>query len=267
MNDLSPALLSDLQFAVSRYGLTVEEVPRDHEGKSITDRLTMLLADGESYCHGEYRKSDLRAEHNCVWELFPENPTTVRDQARLIDEAGNLLAQEQEFRVPPRPSIVNWSELPHPGHVAVLEAELAYIDGRGDEPVIDPEMWVDVTLFTAVHSIVPGLRDAEMAAITREQLVAELASGAVPPASAGYVRRLLDSDTDGLRNADITLAGYRVSAANMRDAVQMALNTVREHVAVAEQLRQTREDLEAIDQALHWPGDWRTAPNLPVARP
>src|SRR5690606_39249265 len=131
-----------------------------------------------------------------------------------------------------------------------------------DAPVIDPDMWADAALFTVVHGIVPGLRDAEMAAITREQLVAELASGQVPPASAGYVRRLLDSDTDGLRNADITLAGYRVSAANVRDATAMARATIREHVAIAERLRQTREDLEVIDGALHWPGDWRTAPRL-----
>ena len=262
MTDLSPALMSDLRFAVSRFGMNVEDVPRDHQGKTITDRLAMLDADGESYCHGEFRKTDLRSEHASVWDLFPENPVTLQTQNDLIDEVGELLQEEREFRSTPRPCIVRGSGLPVRAHVDALETLLSYIDGTGDAPVIECEMWADTSLFEEAQNIVPGLREAEIAAITREQLVAELVSGTVPAASAVYVRRALDSDADGLRNADITLAGYRVSAERLRDAAQLALDALLPHFALAERIRAIRDDLDLIENALHWPGAWQTAPML-----
>lgn len=262
MSDLSPALMADLAFAVSRYGLTVTDVPRDHQGKTITDRLSMLLDGGESYCHGSFRKTDLRSEHASVWSLFPENPATIQAQHQLIDEVGELLEQERSFREPPLTCIVKGSELPRPEHTAALEALLAYIDGYGDAPEIVRTAWSDTELFDQAAAVIPGLRDAEQAVATRERLVAELAEGSVPPASAVYVRRALDSDADGLRNADITLAGYRVSTARLRDAVELTLEGLRPHLRAAERIRKVRDDLDLIDGALHWPGPWRTAPHL-----
>ena len=267
MNDLSPALLADLRFAVSRYGLAVEDVPRDHQGKTITDRLAMLHADGESYCHGEFQKTDLRSEHANVWELFPENPATIKARHDLVNEVGALLEQELSFRLSPHTSVVRGSDLPTWVHVDTLERLLSYIDGTGDMPDIDPAMWPDDTLFAETLAVIPGLRDAEVAAITREHLITELATGAVPPVSAALVRRALDSDTAGLRNADITLAAYRVSASRIRDGAERTLEAVKSHFDVAERVRQVRDDLDLIDQALHWPGPWQTAPRLPVALP
>lgn len=262
MTDLSPALLADLRFAVSRYGLTVEEVPVDHQGKTITDRLAMLLRDGESYCGGEFAKTDLRSENSCVWELFPENPHTTRVQDQIMQDVGELLERERTQHLPPRSCILPGSLMPEQAHLDTLRQLLAYIDGVGDAPVVDPRMWADVSLFDEAETIIPGLRAAEVAAITREQLVSELASGAVPAASAVYVRRALDSDDDGLRNADITLAGYRVSAGRLRDAALLAADALEPHVQIADQIRAARADLELIEGALHWPGPWQTTPML-----
>ena len=262
MTALSPALVADLKFAVARYGLTIQDAPRDHQGRTITDRLEMLVDDGESYCNGEFRKTDLRSEHANVWDLFPENPATISAQHELIDEVGELLEQERLFRVPPKTSIVRGSDFPRREHVAALEALIGYCDGAPEPPEWEPSMWSDATLFEEANTVIPGLRAAQEAAETRRTLVAELASGAVPPASAFYVRRALDTDSEGLRNADITLAAYEVSAARLRDAAQLTLDALIPHFEVAERIRQVRDDLDAIDDALHWPGPWRTAPHL-----
>lgn len=260
MNVLSPALLSDLHFAVSRHGLSIEAVPRDHQGKSITDRLAMLDADGESYCQGEFRKSDLRAEHSSVWDLFPENPDTQQAQSRMMDEVGRLLEEERSFRLPPRTCLVRGSGLPVQEHVDTLRQLLSYLDGTADAPLVDESLWADVTLFEEATIAAPELRTAEVASITREQLIAELASGAVPAATAAFVRRALDSDLDGLRNADITLAGCQVRVGRVRDAAERALEELAPHFEVAERVRALRDDLDAVAGALHWPGPWQTAP-------
>lgn len=260
MNDLSPALLSDLQFAVSRHGLRIDDIPRDHQGKTITDRLAMLHSEGESYCHSEFRKTDLRAEHASVWDLFPENPDTLRDQARLMDEVGHLLEEERSYRLPPRTSIIRGSELPTPAHLDTLRQLLSYLDGTAEMPSVEQSVWADVELFDEAAVAAPELRAAEVASITREQLVTELTSGAVPAATAMFVRRALDSDMDGLRNADITLAGCRVRVGRIRDAAERALEELTPHVTLAERVRALRVDLETIDRALHWPGTWQTAP-------
>lgn len=262
MDTLSPALLSDLRYAVSRFGMDIEDVPRDHEGMTITGRLALLQSDGESYCNGEFRKTDLRSEHGNVWELFPENPATIQAQHDLTEEVGELLEKELMMRLSPHSRSTRGSDMPVRAHVDSLVGLLGYIDGSAGAPEVDPEMWAEMSLFEEALNVVPGLREAEVAAITREQLVAELASGAVPAASAVYVRRALDSDTDGLRNADITLATYRVAVGRLRDAAQLALDSVMAHFAVAERIRKVRDDLEAIDRSLHWPGPWQTTPML-----
>ena len=263
MADLSPALHADLAFAVGRYGLSVAEVPLDHTGKSIADRLTMLVDGGESYCRSTFRKTDLRSEHGDIWQLFPENPATAREQNDLIDEVGELLREEETFRQGPSPSLIRHSDLPRAEHVAALEHLVAFIDGTGDAPEVVANWWTDTTLFDEASETVPALRAAEEASRIRELLVAELTSGAVPAASAIYVRKALDSDVDGLHNADITLAGYRVKAAALRDQAELALHALRPHFRVAERIRQVRDDLNRIDDVLHWPGSWRTAPRLP----
>ncbi|WP_431798592.1 hypothetical protein [Microbacterium kunmingense] len=260
MTHLSPALLTDLEYAAGRYGLTVAEVPRDQEGRTITDRLAMLVETGESYCGSEFRTTDLRAESGVVWQLFPENRKTVEEQIRLIDEVGDLLRDEEEFRTPPRLSLVRQSDLPRREHVDALRAVLGAIDGNGDVPVVDANMWADASLFEEAATIVPVLREAERAAAARAALIAELVSGRVPPVSAEYVRKALDSEVDGLRNADITVAGHRVAAARLRDAAHLALDALLPHYEVAERIRELRDDLDLIDDALHWPGHWRQAP-------
>lgn len=260
MNDLSPALRADLDYALARWGVRVEEVPRDREGKTITDRLAMLLADGESYCGSEYTRRDLRRDDACVWELFPENRDTLRAQTEMIEEVGQLLRQDEAFRAPPHAPLIRRSELPRAEHVAALERLLSALDGVSALPAIDERSWADTSLFEEAAEIVPGLRAAEAAAAERAALIAELASGDVPPLAAVYVRKALDSEVDGLRNADVTLAGYQVAAARLRDAAGAALDDLRPHFAVAERIRQLRDELNSIDDAVHWPGDWRTAP-------
>jgi hypothetical protein len=267
MKDLSPALAADLAYAVGRYGLTVADIPRDHEGRTITDRLAMLVETGESYCHSEFKRTDLRSDTACVWHLFPENRKTVAEQTQLIDEVGELLKDEEEFRIPPRTSVVRHSELPRREHVEALQRLLIAVDGHGELPTIDPSVWSDTSLFDEAATVVPGLRRAEETANTRAALISELTAGTVPPASTVFVRRALDSEADGLRNADITVAGYRVAASRLRDAAQLALDTLLPHYAIAERIRQVRDELDLIDDALHWPGPWRTAPVLRTAMP
>jgi len=262
MADLSPALLTDLEFAVGRWGLTLDEVPRDHEGKSIQDRLAALVADGESWCGSSFRRQDLRSERANVWELFPENPATAREQCELMDEVGELLHREEQFRQGPTPSLILFSDLPRPEHMAALEQLLAYIDGTAPAPEVVEESWTDIGLFEQAADVVPPLRAAEEAVRVRAALVQELVSGQVPPVSAAIVRRALDSDEGGLRNADITLAGYQVKAQNLRDSVELAIERLRPHFLLAERIRQVRDDLNRIDDVLHWPGHWRQAPTL-----
>jgi len=259
MAELSPALLTDLEFAVGRWGLTVDRVPRDHEGKTIQDRLRMLVDDGEAWCGCTFDRHDLRAEHANVWELFPENPATAREQSELMEEVGELLDRESGFRQGPAPSLVPFSVLPRAEHVASLERLLAYIDGVAELPELDEGAWTDLGLFQQAADIVPALRDSQEAVRVRAALVRELAEG-LPEMTAVIVRRALDSDADGLRNADITLAAYQVKAQNLRDTVELALGQLRPHYALAERIRQVRDDLNRIDDVLHWPGQWRNAP-------
>lgn len=260
MADLSPALATDLDYALAQYGLTVTDVPRDHEGRSIVQRVQMLDETGSSYRHSTFRKSDLRNPEACLWELFPENPATVEAQSALIDEVGELLHREHEFRDPPGRTLVRHAVLPRPEHLANIEQLLAYVDGTADAPAVDLSAWGDAELIERVLAAVPHLRDAEQTAALRATLIDELASGAVPPASAVFVRRALDSESEGLRNADITVAAHAVTVANLRDALVRVLEDLRPHVAVSERIRQVRDDLDRIDDALHWPGAWVSAP-------
>ncbi len=261
MADLSPALLEDLRYAVGRYGLSILDVPHDHQGKSIGERLMMLVEDGAAYPGCTFKRTDLRNENASVWELFPVNTATVNAKNDLVDQAARLMGREQELRNGPRPAMVK--QLPERRHVAALEQLLAFIDGNGEIPDIDADEWADLELFERAALIIPELRDAEAAAHTRAQLIQELAQGLVPPASEVYVRQALDLD-GRLRNADVTLAAYQVTGARLREAVELALEDTRTHFDVAHRLRQVRDDLELIDDAIHWPGPWRTAPRLSV---
>ncbi|SDH53859.1 hypothetical protein [Microbacterium sp. 77mftsu3.1] len=266
MAELSPALAADLAYAVSRWGLRVEDVPRDHEGKTISDRLEMLVDAGESFCGSAFTRLDLRTDGKVVWELFPENPATLQAQADTIDEASELMGKEQAHREAASTSVVRRSMLPTAEHVTAMQALLAFIDGEdGTVPEANEELWSDATLFEEAAIAVPGLREAEKAVATRAQLIAELSEGRVPPTSAVYVRRALDSEEDGLRNADITLAGHRVSVVRLRDAAQQVLDELLPHYQLAEQIRQARDDLDAIEVAMHWPGDWQSAPRMSSA--
>jgi hypothetical protein len=184
----------------------------------------------------------------------------------MIDEVGNLLRQNESFHAPPHAPLIRRSELPRAEHVAALERLLSALDGPTDLPTIDERSWVDVSLFEEAAEVVPGLRAAEAASAERAALIAELASADVPLLAAVYVRNALDSEADGLRNADVILAGYQVAAARLCDATVTALGDLRPHHAVAERIRQLRHDLNLIDDALHWPGPWHTAPRRPRTR-
>lgn len=262
MTTLSSALQSDLEFALSRYGITTNDIPRDHEGMSIDERLSALDQTGESYRYSPFKKTDLRSPEACPWDLFPENPATVDVQSALVDEVGELLHDEATFHTPPHVPMVSTAELPRTEHVNALEQLLAYIDGEAERPEISLGLWSETQLIEDALNDVPPLREAQAAVALRETLVHELTAGHVPPASAVFVRRALDSETDGLRSADITLATHSVVVANVRDRLELALASLREHYAVAERIREVRDTLDRIDEALHWPGDWWAMPKL-----
>lgn len=260
MADLSPALRTDLDFAVSQYGLAVEDLPRDHEGKSLEERLCTLVETGEAWCGSPFRRHDLRSVDADVWQLFPENPVTAREQSALIEEVGDLLHRDEQFRRSPAPSLVKFSDLPRAEHVGALDGLLRFIDGTGPAPDVDEAAWTDLGLFEQAAELVPALREAERAVRTRAELIQDLSTGKLPQATARFVRDALGSEACGLRNADLILAGYQVKAQNLRDAVQLEAERLRPHFQLAERIRQVRDDLNRIDEALHWPGPWQDAP-------
>ena len=257
--ELSPALMTDLVYALSRYGIEVQDVPRDHEGLSIVDRAQRLIEDGSAHSGCDFRLTDLRREDASVWDLSPENPDTVEEQERLMDDVHDLLSREGRMRGADALSIVLNGELPRPEHMSFLVALRAYLDG-GDEPGFEPAIWSDTELVESVLESVPPLREAQRQSELRGKLVHELATGAVPPAAEQVTRMTLDSEAFGLRNADITLAAHEVAVANLRDALQATIDALTPHLDLADRLRAANADLDAVEQALRWPGDWRSAP-------
>lgn len=235
--------------------------PRDHEGMSITQRLQLLEEHGRSYPDSTFTKADLRRDGACVWELFPENPAAAGAQAELVELAAELMHDEAAFSDPRSVQNCVYVGLPTLGHVQSLEALLRYLDGAEEPPAFDRGAWRDASLFEAASEAVPALRAAAETVRVRGLLIAELAAGTLPETSALFVRKALDSEAEALRNADITLAARQVTVDNLRDQVVLVLETLRPHYEIAERIGRVREDLDRIDEVIHWPGSWRTAPS------